>query len=137
MGLSAGIAIAVVCTNLVAKESVWAAVYTEAQAARGRVLYDKECAVCHLESLQGDGGMAPALVAESFTFRWQDGPVSDLFIVIKGTMPADRPSSLSDQEYADVISYLLKRNNYPTGSVELSPAVEDLKAIVFKKGIDK
>ena len=123
-------------TGLLAAASVWDGVYTEEQASRGRTLYDKECAGCHLDSLQGDG-LAPGLVADSFTYRWQDGPVSDLFIVIKATMPADRPSALQDQEYADVIAYLLKKNNYPSGSTELSRNQADLKGIAFKKANDK
>ena len=123
-------------TGLLAAASVWDGVYTEEQASRGRTLYDKECAGCHLDSLQGDG-LAPGLVADSFTYRWQDGPVSDLFIVIKATMPADRPSALQDQEYADVIAYLLKKNNYPSGSTELSRNQADLKGIWFKKANDK
>ena len=123
-------------TGLLAAASVWDGVYTEQQASRGKALYDKECASCHLETLQGDG-LAPGLVGDAFTYRWQDGPVSDVFIVIKTTMPADRPSDLQDQEYADIIAYLLKKNNYPSGSSELSKNQADLKEIGFKKSGDK
>lgn len=121
---------------LLAAASVWDGVYTEQQASRGKALYDKECASCHLDTLQGDG-LAPGLVGDAFTYRWQDGPVSDVFIVIKTTMPADRPSDLQDQEYADIIAYLLKKNNYPSGSTELSKNQADLKEIGFKKTGDK
>ena len=48
-------------------------------------------------------------------------------------MPVDRPSTLQDQEYVDIIAYLLKKNNYPSGSTELSKNDADLKAIGFKK----
>jgi mono/diheme cytochrome c family protein len=121
---------------LLAAASVWDGVYTEEQASRGKALYDKECASCHLDTLQGDG-LAPGLVGDAFTYRWQDGPVSDVFIVIKTTMPADRPSDLQDQEYADIIAYLLKKNNYPSGSTELSKNQTELKEIGFKKTGDK
>ena len=123
-------------TGLLAAASVWDGVYTEQQATRGKALYDQECASCHLETLQGDG-LAPGLVGDAFTYRWQDGPVSDVFIVIKTTMPADRPSDLQDQEYADIIAYLLKKNKYPSGSTELSKNQADLKEIGFKKPGDK
>ena len=119
-------------TALLAAASVWDGVYTEQQATRGQALYDKECASCHLDTLQGDG-LAPGLVGDAFTYRWQDGPVSDVFIVIKTTMPADRPADLQDQEYADIIAYLLKKNNYPSGAKELSKNQADLKEIGFKK----
>src|SRR5882672_11690519 len=53
-------------SGLLAAPSVWDGVYTEEQASRGRTVYDKECAGCHLDTLQGDG-LAPGLVADSFT----------------------------------------------------------------------
>src|SRR5689334_19076729 len=87
--------------------SAWDGVYTEQQASRGQAVYERECVMCHLATLQGDG-LAPGLVADAFTYRWQDGPVADLFIVMKATMPADRPSALRDEEYADIVAYLLK-----------------------------
>jgi len=117
---------------LLAAPSVWDGVYTEEQASRGQALYEKECAGCHLSTLQGEG-LAPGLIADAFTYRWQDGPLSDLFVVIKATMPADRPSALQDQEYVDIITYLLKKNKYPSGSAELSTKQAELKEIGFKK----
>jgi alcohol dehydrogenase (cytochrome c) len=57
----------------------------------------------------------PGLIADAFTYRWQDGPLSDLFIVMKATMPESRPASLTDEEYVDIVAYLLKKNQYPSG----------------------
>ena len=88
--VSVGIGALGATTGLLAGASVWDGVYTEEQASRGLVVYEKECAACNLDNLQGDG-LAPGLVADAFSYRWQDGPLSDLFIVIKETMPADRP----------------------------------------------
>jgi mono/diheme cytochrome c family protein len=112
--------------------TVWDGVYTDAQAARGQAVYQKECATCHQDNLRGDG-LAPGLIADAFAYRWQDDPVGDLFIVLKATMPADRPSSLRDKEYADIVAYLLKMNNYPAGHKDLSDDVADLQQITFKK----
>jgi mono/diheme cytochrome c family protein len=112
--------------------TVWDGVYTDEQAARGEVLYQKECASCHLDNLRGDG-LAPGLIADAFTYRWQDGPLSDLFIVLKATMPESRPASLTDQEYLDVVAYLLKKNEYPSGQRELGKNPDDLKQITFTK----
>jgi|SRR5262245_8057621 len=136
VGIGIGVLLVTVTGLLAAAASVWDGVYTEEQASRGQALYEKECAGCHLSTLQGEG-LAPGLVADAFTYRWQDGPVSDLFVVIKMTMPADRPSTLQDQEYADIIAYLLKKNNYPSGSRELSRNQADLKEIGFKKPADE
>mgnify|MGYP001422089015 CR=1 FL=1 len=123
-------------TGTQTSRSVWNGVYTDAQAARGGAIYDKTCAACHLESLQG-GGLAPALVADAFTFRWKDGPVGDLFTVVKATMPPGQPSSLRDEEYADIVAYLLKRNDYPSGSRELGASLAELKDIGFDRVVSR
>lgn len=113
-------------------KTVWNGVYTEEQAKRGKAAYQKECASCHMEDLRGEGYAAP-LIADAFTQRWQDGTLGDLFTLLKATMPADRPSVLSNEAYADIVAYLLKMNSYPAGEQELSKDPADLGPIVFKK----
>jgi mono/diheme cytochrome c family protein len=113
-------------------KTVWDGVYSEAQAARGQVAYEKECASCHGTNLAG-GGMAPALIEDAFAARWKDGPVGDIFIVTKATMPQDRPSTLTDEMYADIVAYLLKVNKYPSGPQDLSKNPPDLAQITFDK----
>lgn len=113
-------------------KTVWDGVYTEEQATRGKAAYRKECASCHMEDLRGEGYAAP-LIADAFTQRWQDGTLGDLFTSLKATMPADRPSVLENEAYADIVAYLLKMNNYPAGQQELSKDPNDLRPIVFKK----
>jgi mono/diheme cytochrome c family protein len=112
--------------------TVWDGVYTDEQATRGQALYEKECATCHLDNLRGEG-LAPGLIADAFTYRWQDGPLSDLFIVMKATMPESRPASLTDEEYLDIVAYLLKKNQYPSGQRELGKNPDELKQITFAK----
>ena len=100
--------------------SVWDGVFTMEQAARGEGRYRKECSSCHGAALEGDGGFAPALIAEAFTDRWQDATVGDVLIVVKASMPQDRPASLGPDVYADIVAFMLKMNNYPAGRTELS-----------------
>ncbi len=107
-------------------------VYTEAQAARGAMVYGKECAFCHGDDLLG-GGFAAPLVGEPFETRWKSESAGDLFIIVKATMPADGPSRLSDQQYADVLAYLLQMNKWPAGKAELGTAVAELKTIKFRR----
>ena len=107
-------------------------VYTEAQAARGAMVYGKDCAFCHGDDLLG-GGFATPLVGEQFLSRWENETVGALFSIVKATMPADGPSRLSDQQYAEVLAYLLQMNKWPAGNAELASAVAELKAITFKK----
>lgn len=110
--------------------TVWDGVFTEEQAARGETAYEQECATCHLADLLGDG-IAPALTGAAFDFRWSDLSVGDMFVAIRATMPQGAPASLSPQGYADVVSYLLMKNDFPAGDAELPTDEEALNAILI------
>jgi S-disulfanyl-L-cysteine oxidoreductase SoxD len=90
-------------------------VYTSAQAARGARLFESNCAMCHREP----GGTAPVLAGERFTKSFSDATLQTVFNTIKTTMPRNAPGSLSDVEYVDLVSHLLKINNYADGMNEL------------------
>lgn len=132
--LGAGVlgAIAVPTAQSVTARSVWDGVFSEAQAARGKGVYEAQCAFCHQSDLRGQG-FASALVEDAFTSRWQDGNLGDLFTIVKVTMPQDNPASLTDEEYAAIVAYLLQANRYPAGQQELHPDPPALKEVVFKR----
>ena len=98
-------------------------VYTSAQAARGAKVNDTVCSSCHREP----GGTAPLIAGERFTRTFSDTTLQTLFTTIKTTMPRNAPGSLSDAEYTDVLTYLLKLNSYPDGMNEL--AIADMPGI--------
>ena len=110
--------------------SVWDGVYTEEQARRGERMYARECATCHLEDLLGDG-ISPPLVGATFSYRWADLSVGDMFVSVRTTMPQDTPASLGRQAYADIAAYLLSANDYPAGDEELEPDVPTLEQIMI------
>jgi S-disulfanyl-L-cysteine oxidoreductase SoxD len=112
--------------------TVWDGVYSEPQAARGKVLSEAQCAFCHQSDLRGQG-FAPGLIEDAFTSRWQDGNLGDLFAIVKGTMPQDKPASLTDAEYAAIVAFLLQANRYPAGQQDLRPDPAALKEVVFKR----
>jgi len=111
-----------------AAASVWDGVYTDAQAKRGEAIYYERCAGCHGPELEG-GDMTPALTGGTFTSNWNDLSVGDLFERIRVTMPLDRPRTLSRQQSADVLAFLLKANRWPAGDAELPRELEPLKEI--------
>ena len=111
-------------------ESVWDGVYTDEQATRGELVYQDECAFCHLDDLLGDAFATP-LIEEAFTSRWEGANVGDLMTVIQVTMPADRPNTMSNEAVADVIAFLLKMNNYPAGDEELAADAATLENIII------
>jgi alcohol dehydrogenase (cytochrome c) len=107
--------------------SPWKPLFTEAQAAAGKVLYDKTCASCHGGALSG--GTAPPLTGPAFQASWRDPRVTldDLFFVARTTMPPRASGTLTPQEHAAVFAYLLQANGYAAGPTPLTAASIDLK----------
>jgi cytochrome c5 len=106
--------------------------YSAAQAARGEQTYQQFCSACHGVRLQGTP--AAPLTGESFRGRWEDGKhtLDDLYYIIRSLMPNNAPGSLSKAEYADVVAFILKANNYPAGEQDLVPKPGVMKAIVLQ-----
>ena len=111
--------------------SVWDGVYTEAQATRGAVLYDKECAGCHGPAGAG-GSMAPALIDAAFSANYDGQTVGDLFERNRTTMPAGREGQLSGQQIADITAFMLQCNKFPAGSEELASQAMLLRQIKYE-----
>ena len=101
-----------------AQTDIWDGVYTEEQAARGQNVYTANCSFCHGEGLVGSE-MAPVLTGSSFVKFWEGLSLGDLLSMMQTSMPQDSPGALSDQEYVDVLSYMLRMSEYPAGSTEL------------------
>lgn len=92
--------------------------FTTAQADRGQRLFTDVCGVCHgLSEFRGP----------LFGLTWMADPVADFFQFISQSMPQDRPGSLSPQEYASVVAYLLRLNGLRPGDVELPHDSEALE----------
>ena len=58
---------------------------------------------------------------------WSGTDLNSLFNQMKTSMPADAPSSLSDDAYLDLVAHMLQVNAFPAGSNELK--MEMLKNI--------
>ena len=108
--------------------SVWSGVYTEEQARRGEIAYRQSCVNCHGPELEG-ADMTPPLIGGAFTANWNDLNLGDLFERIRATMPLDKPGTLSRQQNADVVAFVLKANLWPAGTSELSRDLGVLKQI--------
>ena len=108
--------------------SVWNGVYTEEQARRGEIAYRQSCVNCHGPELEG-ADMTPPLTGGTFTSNWNDLTLGDLFERIRATMPLDKPGTLSRQQNADLVAFVLKANLWPAGTTELSRELGALKQI--------
>jgi mono/diheme cytochrome c family protein len=111
--------------------SVWDGVYTDEQAKRGEAVYRKGCAACHGDMLTG-GESAPPLTGGVFQANWNGLTLGDLFDRIRKTMPLTKPGSLTRQEGADVLAFMLSINKFPAGKAELYRQSEMLKEILFQ-----
>jgi S-disulfanyl-L-cysteine oxidoreductase SoxD len=111
--------------------SIWDGVYTDAQAKRGAAAYSTNCAVCHGDSLAGDGAEIPALTGKSFMNNWDSQGLDALFDRIHTTMPQSSPGSLSASTVADITAYILSVNQLPSGSAEVPADSQSLKNIQF------
>lgn len=81
------------------------------QAARGEKVFDQTCSACH---------QADRFIGPNFVENWKDRRVGDFYSLIRATMPVDNPGGLKDQDYLDVVAYLLKANHSPQGPDTLS-----------------
>ncbi len=107
--------------------TVWSGVYTEEQAARGKAVYDASCSGCHGPELGGVDG--PALAGGDFLRNWLEDDLNSLYIKVHRRMPANAPGSLSERETVDVLSYMLRVNEFPAGAQELTSDERALNAI--------
>lgn len=87
-------------------------VYTSPQAARGRDVYMGNCRSCHTPETH---------TGATFNAVWNKRSLADLYAFVRERMPKNDPGTLSDEEYADVVAYLLRMNKMPAGKRELAP----------------
>jgi cytochrome c len=110
-----------------ARSSVWDGIYTDGQAERGHTLYTQSCARCHGADLSGTFEIPP--LVGRFMPYWSGSTLDALFDYVSTAMPLDHPGALSPSANADIVAFILKSNDIPSGSKELSPG--NLKTINF------
>ena len=96
-----------------------AAGYTVEQAERGGALYEEQCVSCHGPIRAIIPEMAPLLGDYTFRSNWRGRPLGELFGMIIETMPQDAPGTLTPEETAGIVAYILQGNRVPVGGTEL------------------
>ncbi len=102
--------------------------YSVAQAARGQAVYAERCASCHGEHMD-DGAYGPPLKSVDFRQKWGTRSLEPLFTLTSTKMPPDRPGSLGDDTYAQILAYILQENGSQPGTRDLPADPEVLKAM--------
>ena len=103
-------------------------VYTTQQAKTGEEAYAGMCTGCHTPASH---------MGDVFTTAWGGRPVSELYGFIRAAMPKNEPGSLTAEEYAAIVAYILKLNGMPAGKQPLpadSAALDRIRIDVVKKG---
>jgi S-disulfanyl-L-cysteine oxidoreductase SoxD len=95
-------------------------VFTESQATRGDSEHQTNCVSCHSTT---------NYAGDAFAKAWIGRTAFDLFEQLRTTMPDDSPGSLSQQQYVDIVAYILKINGYPAGTDSLSTDPEALRLV--------
>jgi mono/diheme cytochrome c family protein len=104
-------------------------VYSDSQATRGGRIYRQTCSSCHATNLEG-GEMGPGLLGQPFLDPWDGESLAELMAYVQETMPQDNPGGLSEQDYTDVLAYMLKVNEFPSGEGDLT--LESVAGIVIE-----
>jgi len=103
--------------------------YTKSQADAGKDVFQKVCAVCHGNRLQGGAG--PALAGQQFlsVSQFQEVTAAYFYHFMSTHMPLTDPGSLTKTQYLDIMAYFLEINGYAAGSHPLTANDAELKAI--------
>jgi mono/diheme cytochrome c family protein len=110
------------------ERSTLSGVYTDKQADAGADIFSNICANCHKPAEHSSA---------TFKSKWNGALVWDLYVTIGATMPKDDPESLTDQERAQIVALILRKNGLPAGSTDLSTDPAALKKIRIEMPKDK
>ncbi len=79
-------------------------------------------------------GFAAQLKGEMFMDHWLEDNLQSLFARMKTSMPPGAAGSIKDDEYVDILAYVLKENDFPAGAEELKQSTLAGIRITGKEG---
>jgi mono/diheme cytochrome c family protein len=103
--------------------SVFDGVYTEAQAEAGEVMFVNVCSACH--------NAENPLAGHSFLAKWSGRPLYAIWDYLTTRMPYGNPGSLTPEQYAETLAYILRENAYPPGTTPLPSVGYEVANIDF------
>ena len=109
------------------------ATFTAAQASAGKDAYAKTCASCHGTSL-GGSEFAGALRGSLFSLNWGGQNTFALFTFIATKMPPASPGSLTPEQTAQLVAFILQTNGVQPGDKELPTDQNALTAMTIPRG---
>ncbi len=82
--------------------------YTVEQLTAGSAAYTEYCAMCHGENLRLLE--TAELAGPAFAARWAERDASELYDLLRSTMPPEGPGSLPEETYVEIVAYMLEAN---------------------------
>jgi quinoprotein glucose dehydrogenase len=117
-------------TTAPSAKTTWDGIFSQAQATKGETVYVDKCQKCH--GANGGGADAPPLVGADFASDWDGLSLYQLFDRTKSSMPQDDPGSMSREDTAAVTAYMLQKNGFPAGEMDLPSSADALNAMKYK-----
>jgi len=114
-------------------KTVWDGVYTQQQAASGSASFASSCARCHAAEANG-GEEGKNLAGKLFWDSFRESTVDNLLDYVSRNMPNGAGGSLSANTYADLVAFILSRNDLPAGPAELTKESAVGVQIIAKNG---
>ena len=106
--------------------------FTNEQADRGEVRYEKDCEECHGKDLKGGLNGGAPLRGLQFEQKYADTQASVMFQFMSDAMPPNAPGRYSATVYAELMAYILKRNGFQPGA-ELPSDLDSLDYLIIEK----
>ena len=79
----------------------------DVSVARGQAVFEEECSRCHV----------PVEMQARLNARWIGRPGAELYELIRTTMPAETPGSLSNAQCMDLAAFLMRNAAVPVPDV--------------------
>lgn len=103
--------------------------YSTTQASRGMQLYSEKCLLCHGPDLAA-GQFGPSLKGTRFRRAWGGKPVAELFVYLSRNMPPGKAPTISPEDHADLLAFILQGNGVAGGRKPLPSDPEAMTGIV-------
>ena len=111
--------------SVLAQESIE---FTAEQVANGEAIYKETCQICHGSRLS-NGQFGTPLRGSFFKNTWKGKTLGALVQNTYEKMPPDNVMSMPMQQYAEVISFILSRNEIEPGDTPVEGHLETLNLI--------
>jgi mono/diheme cytochrome c family protein len=125
-------AIALRAQDAPASATVKDKVYTKAQATRGQEMFTRSCVKCHRLDPKAALTEGPDLGGDAFLTKWDGKSVHELAMSMRLSMPPDGSITLTEEDTAMLVAYLLQANGFPDGEKPLKADASAKTLLIVK-----